>query len=411
MTTPSPVFAPLPHNAANNARYAELREASSVHRAALPNGFPIWLVTRYGDVKAGLRDERLTVDPRRLSSPEHKFGGRRAPEDVTSSAGRHMLNTDGAEHRRLRAIANAELSSGGVARWRPEIERVVRDQLDHLDEFARQAGDEPVNLMTAFANEVPTTVTGRVVGIDAADMPATARLIRQLASARDTAEPEMIDCYYDLIDRVLTAVERRRREPGNDLISQLLAKPGRIGARDLLSTTVSALVGGPTSTATALGYGAIVLSERPDLVTRLVTEDGAATGIVGELLRHHPPFPFAIWRFATEDVELGGTVIPKDATVLLSLAAANRDPRAFADADEIRPHRAGEPTHLSFGSGAHRCLGAPLTLLELELALPALFRRFPRLALAVPADEIAWSTTLFDRRMESLPGWPHGRPR
>ncbi|WP_368660826.1 cytochrome P450 [Amycolatopsis sp. Hca4] len=128
-------------------------------------------------------------------------------------------------------------------------------------------------------------------------------------------------------------------------------------------------------------------------------------------MRHHPPFPFAIWRFTTEDVELGGVTIPKDATVLLSLAAANRDPRVFADADAVCPHRQNEPTHLAFGSGVHRCVGAWLARLELSVALPALFRRFPRLSLATPADELVWTSMVFDRRLESLPVWLDGRPR
>jgi cytochrome P450 len=406
-----PLLLRLPNEADNTEGYALLREEASVHQVMLPEGLPVWLVTRYEDVKAGLRDERLAVDPQLLSSPVHKFGGRRIPEDTLTSSGRHMLNTDGPEHRRLRALVNAEMSSGSVIRWRAGIERMVHEHLDRLEELGRHAGDQPVNLMPGFVNPLPADIIGMVIGIDPGQRPTAARLVRNLLSGGDTASPEMIDWYHELIDLIVATIERKRANPGDDLISLLVSKPEQIGVRDLLSTITALLVGGPPTTATTMAYGTIVLSRRPDLLERTLADEAEVAATVEELLRHHPPFPFATWRFTTEDVELGGVTIPKDATVLLSLAAANRDPRAYADADAVCPHRENEPTHLAFGSGVHRCVGAWLARLELTVTLPALFRRFPRLSLAVPADELVWTRVVFDRRLESLPVWLHGRPR
>ncbi|MCG8920682.1 cytochrome P450 [Actinokineospora sp. PR83] len=406
-----PTMLRLPNDADNVEHYAALREEASVHRVVLPEGPPVWLVTRYDDVRAGLRDERLSSDPRLLSSPKHKFGGRRIPEDMLSSTGRHMLNTDGAEHRRLRALVNAELSSGAVTRWRAGIERVVGEHLDRLAELSRQAGDEPVDLMSGFADPLPASVIGMVVGIDPDRWPDVARLVRHLLSDEHPASPEMVDSYHELIDLIVATVERKRTDPGDDLISALLSAPEPTGLRDLLSTVMALLIGGPPTTATAMSHGTVVLSSRPDLLKRALADDTEVATTVEELLRHHPPFPFANWRFATEDVELGGVTIPKDATVLLALAAANRDPRAYADPDAVCPHREHEPTHLAFGSGTHRCIGAWLARMELAVALPALFRRFPRLSLATPADELVWTAAVFDRRLESLPVWLHGSPR
>ncbi|MEU7475003.1 cytochrome P450 [Lentzea sp. NPDC042327] len=398
-----PTLVSLPDDDTNTAYYARLREAASVQRVQLPNGFPIWLVTRYDDVRACLRDERLAVDPRLLSSPEHKFGGRRVPEDTLSSTGRHMLNTDGAEHRRLRSLVNAELSSGAVGRWRATVDRIVHEQLDHLEHQGAAAGGGPVNLMTAFANQVPVTVISTVLGLRPADTPVAAALLRELLSSKPTDSPEMIGYYHELVDLVLATVEHRRNDPGDDLISMLLARSESVGVRDLLSTVMALFVGGPPTTATAIAHGAATLGARPDLRAEALGSEASTARIVEELLRHHPPFQFAIWRFATADVRVGDVVIPKDATVLLSLAAANRDPRVYDDPDVVRSHRDGEPSHLSFGSGVHRCIGAPLARMEITVAVRSLFLRFPRLRLAVDPHELCWSDMVFDRRLESMP--------
>ncbi|MEU3764958.1 cytochrome P450 [Amycolatopsis keratiniphila] len=400
------VLSQLPNDREHNAHYAELREAGPVHRIVLPDGAPIWLVTRYDDVRAALSDERLALDPRELSSPRHKFGGKRVPGDILASSGRHMLNTDGDEHRRLRSLVYNELTAGAVTRWRPGVETVVEAQ---LDELAERAGNEPVNLMPVFANAVPAAVIGMVLGIAPDDMSIAARLIRELLTDRKPDSPEMIGWYHELIDLILATVKRKRARPGADLISSVLSRPEKVGDRDLLSTIMALLVGGPPTTATTLAYGTVLLSGEPELAQRVVDDSDAAASLIEELLRHHAPFPFASWRFATEDLELGGIRVPKDATVLLSLTTANRDPRKYANADKLCPGRTDKPTHLSFGNGAHRCVGASLARLELGIALPALFRRFPDLELAVAPDELVWTTFLFDRRLESLPVWPRGR--
>ena len=380
-----PVLVPLPDDRANDERHDALREAAAVQRVMLRSGLEVWLVSRYAEVRTALADKRLSSDPRALSSDTARFCGRRVPEDIVTMTGRHMFNTEGAEHRRLRGHVGDFLSAANVRRWRGEIERVVDEQLDVL---AR--ADAP-DAMTHFAYPVAMRTIARLAGVGDEHTAGAVEIVQMFFADRDPTSPEIVDAVESLLDLSLRALREREREPGDDLISaRLCPAADRPGLRDAVGTVQTLLSAGTTTVASALAHAIITLTQHPERAETILRGDDDALNHL--LIR--PPFPFALWRFASTDVELAGVVIPRDATVLLSLAAANRDPRAFDPP--------GAPD-LTFGLGRHRCIGEHLARLEIGIALTALLRRFPRLTLDAPPGDVAWSTMLFDRRLDSLP--------
>jgi cytochrome P450 len=196
---------------------------------------------------------------------------------------------------------------------------------------------------------------------------------------------------------------RQRTDPGPGLIGQIIREHGdEISDFDLGGLADGAFTGGLETSASMLALGTVVLLGRPELYAGLVTDPESVTPVVEELLRHLSVVQVAFPRFTKAETRVAGHKIRKGSCVLVHLPAVDRDPRAFPVGDGLDPSRASA-SHMSFGYGFHRCVGAELAKMELRAAYPALARRFPDLNLAVPAEDLPYHAKSIVYGVESVP--------
>ncbi|GAA1258141.1 cytochrome P450 [Kitasatospora nipponensis] len=376
-----------------HAGYAALRQAGPVHRIVAPDGLPVWLVTRYADVRQALADPRLALDKRHATPGNYR--GLSLPPALDAN----MLNMDPPDHTRIRRLVGQAFTPRRVEQLRAPIEAIAEELLDALAPLGR------ADLIEAYAAPLPITVICDLLGVPQDDR-RDFRSWTDTLIAPDPARPQdakaALGAVLEFFPRLIA---RKRAEPGDDLLSALIAvrdQEDRLSEDELTSLAFLILLAGYENTVHAIGNAVLALLERPDQLAALRAEPELVAGAVEEFLRHDGPAPTAIRRFPREDVEIGGVRVPAGETVLLALASANRDPGQFTDPDELDVRRR-ENAHLALGHGIHYCLGAPLARLETEIALGALLRRLPGLALDLPREQLRHRPTLRSRGLLELP--------
>jgi cytochrome P450 len=280
------------------------------------------------------------------------------------------------------------------------IETVVAHRLDDL-----AAAGSPADLAEHVSSRVPMDVICGLLGLDDADHEAFVRLGTQRFDATG-GTAATFGAVSEQKRMLLDVVARQRRAPGPGLIGRILEAEGdALSDNDLAGVVDGIVTGGYETTASTISMGTAVLLRDPAHVA--VVRDGSRTDVeraVEEVLRYLTVVQVAFPRFAKEDLELFGCPVRKDDVVAVSLSGADRDPAwAGPEPDRFDPSRSPAGVHLAFGHGMHRCVGAELARLELRIVLPALFRRFPDLALAVPEEELAWRRLSFVYGVEALP--------
>ncbi len=376
---------------------ARIRAASAVSTLEYENGLPVWIVTRYHDVTAALKDPRFGQDVRRAQA----IADRRSQGATLGSDVRHMLNSDPPDHTRLRRLIQGVFTRRRVELMRPAVQRIADGLLDGL------RGRESADVVTDFAFPLPIMIICELLGFPPEDLHAyrtwsTAILTQggDLSFAQATAE---MNAYL----RHLMAA--RRTEPKDDILSDLVCAcdAGELTEEEVFSMVFLLLIGGHETTVNLLGTATLALLHHPDQLTWLRAHPEAMPMAVEEFLRYESPVSMATLRFTAQEVTVDDVDIPADELVLLSLGAANRDPARFTDPDRLILDR-GDPGHLAFGQGLHRCLGSFLGKLESEIALGGLLDRFPRIELAVDERTLPWRNTVMLRGLESLPVALHG---
>ena len=375
------------------AAFADLRERGPVHRARTPDGAPIWLVTRWDEVRALAADPRLSVDKR------HSTGGYRGfslPPELDAN----LLNLDGPDHRRLRRLVSTAFTPRRVQSLRPRIRELAEQLLDAIEESGRDTAE----VLADYASPLPIAVICELLGVperDRVDFKSWTDLMLAPSSREDVGR-----CVAFLQRYLLDLVVSKRSEPADDLLSDLIAardgSSDRLSENELVSAAFLLLFAGYENTANLLGNGLAALLSRPGGYAALRDDPGLLPSAAEEFLRFDPPPQLSIRRFTTEDVEIGGVTVPAGGTVMLAWASANRDPAHLTDPDSLRLDRGSCP-HFSFGHGPHFCLGAALARAEAEIALEALLRRFPDLALAVPGEQLSWRASFRNRGLRELP--------
>ncbi|MCG8923233.1 cytochrome P450 [Lentzea sp. CC55] len=397
----SRVFALSPNQADNDSMLTALAQGGAVQQVVLSTGLRVWVVAHHAEAKAALLDSRLKKDPATLSDPSHLFDGGRHPEDSYAVLGRHVLNTDGADHRRLRELLTKCLAPKAVDRRRQRITEIIETSLGTL------AASAAPDLVTTFAAPVLTSVMSEVIGIEKTLLERLLTAVRTVIGGADPRSAEAREAADAQQQLILEAIDDHERFPGTDTLLKLAFRDyrprGKLNLAEVMSMVALTVFAGTTTSTTLLAHTAALASTREDLLEAITAGPASCSAVLSEVLRRFPPTPCATWRFAAEDVEVGGVTIPRDATVLVVVAAANRDPLAYPDADRLVVPRPGNTGHLGFGHGPHFCAGAPLALTTANMALPALFARFPRLSLAVPLEELHWTTNLGDRTLSSVP--------
>ncbi|WP_030603211.1 cytochrome P450 family protein [Streptomyces achromogenes] len=393
----TPEFRRDPH-----AVYARLRAEAPVCPMRPPHGNETYLITRYEDARAALSDPRLSKDMYGAMDAYRRIFG-----DSSIALDDNMLNSDAPKHTRLRRLVNSAFTPRRVQALRPRIEEIVRELLDACP--AR----EPVDLLPAFAFPLPITVICDLLGVPAEDRSRMQRLSTTVAQtgfgeefkrAQQQAEEDLHGYFTELIDA-------KRGRPGDDLLSALIAvrdgTDGSLTQSELVSTAFLLMFAGHKTTAYLIGNAVHHLLRHPAQWDAVRENPELIRAAVEELVRYDGSVESATFRYATEDVEYGGTLIPKGALVQIALSSANRDPAKFDSPDELDVRRPGnaQDAHLGFGHGGHYCLGAPLARLETQLALTLLFDRFPRMALADPAAGPRWLEVPFPafRGLAELP--------
>jgi cytochrome P450 len=374
--------------------FAQLRESRSVAPVHMPGYGRAWLVTRYADVRTVLTDPRLAKDVHRWPG-----GGRCRPSETTGVYA-HMLHADPPDHTRLRHLTQKAFTPRRAAQLRPRAEEIAAGL---LEEMAAAHGD-PIDLLGAYARPLPITVLCELLGIPAADR---AWIAVTVAAYDERAEHQRVE--RELAAYFTELIAAKRAEPGDDLVSALtLACDNADGAADrltgseLLSTIFLLVMAGFDTTVNLIASGALALLTHPGEKTRLRQDPSLLPAAVEELLRFTSPVNHANDRFTTQDVRVGDVVIPAGEWVLPAISSANRDLARFPDPD--RPDLSRDTSgHVAFGHGVHYCLGAPLARMEAEVALGALFARFPGLLLAIPPEELRWRPVSLMNGLESLP--------
>jgi cytochrome P450 len=361
--------------------YRTMRERDPVHWS---EPLRAWFLTRHRDVVELLRDDRFSADRTRSERYRPPPPGRRqrAPS---------MLVTDPPDHTRLRGLVSRAFTPRMVERLRPRVEGIVDDLLDSLSTRHEAC------LVTDLAYPLPVIVIAEMLGVPPEDRQQfqdwSAVAVRGLDPVLDASTQELVREATDALDDYLAGiVARRRADPGDDLISALVAVDegdDALSEGELVTMCALLLVAGHETTVNLIGNGVLALLRDPTQLERLRREPALAASAVEELLRYCSPVQWTS-RVALTEVELDGRRIAADQAVIGVLAAANRDPAVFADPDLLDVGRNPNP-HVAFGRGIHFCLGAPLARLEGQIVLPALLRRFPDLRLAgEPESRPTW---------------------
>jgi len=370
--------------------YARLRAEAPICRTRFL-GRPAWLVTRYDDVLMLLKDERVLKDWLPVTRWIHLVAG-----PIT----RHMLNKDAPDHTRLRRLVHKAFAPSLVARLRERIQSVCDELLDVLE------ANGSIDLMSGYALPLPLMIIADLLGIPPEDRR------RFHARSRSSLTPStVLGVLRAAPDQRLLAryirklVERRRRDPREDLVTALVQAEevgDRLSEKELVATIFFLLIAGYETTVNLIGVGALALMQHPRERERFAQSPTLPESAIEELLRYASPLDVATQRFAGEDLTINSVRISRGDMIFAVLGSANRDESQFPDPDTLNLTRAPN-RHVAFGQGAHFCLGAPLARLDARLALTTLFRRFPHLRLTRAPESLRWRRSLIIRGLEELP--------
>lgn len=374
--------------------YARMRAEEPVFLISGPFGIRAWLVTRYDDVAALLKDDRFSKDISAKMTWLPPF---------SRPATQHMLNRDPPDHTRLRTLVSKAFTPRRIGQLAERIEAVCDERLS-----AVRAG-ESFDLVKEYALPLPLTVIGELLGIPREDRHRFHVLTRGSLSigapTRVLDVPLALPFVWRLVRYFRKLFDERRARPRDDLITALVQAEeagDRLSEDELLGMAVLLLLAGYETTVNLVASGALALVQDPEARERFVREPDLAETAVEELLRYTSPVEITPPRVTREDVTLAAVTVPKGEFVAGVLGSANHDESQFPDPERLDLAR--DPNrHLAFGQGAHFCLGANLARMEGRIALTALFRRFPGLRLAGPVESLRWRKLLPLRGLAELP--------
>lgn len=369
--------------------YRRAAESGPISRAVLPDGSPCWLVTGYHEVRAVLADQRFSADARRPGFP---FLSPTQRELATATPS--FIRMDDPEHARLRRMVSRDFLVKRVEELRPDIQRIVDRAIDRMVERGA-----PADLVADFAQPIPSLVICLLLGVPFDDHDYFQSLSATLLDNTITAE-QATAAHRELMAYLAGLAERKRSEPGDDVLSRLVARDD-LSAAETASMGFMLLVTGHETTANQTAMAVRVLMDRPDQVARLLSGPAATQRGVEELLRHLTLVHLGLSRVATEDLEVGGTLVRAGEGLICMLSTANRDTELVGSGECELDVGRDATRHVAFGHGTHLCLGQALARAELQIALETLFRRLPGLRPAVPDLEYTAEKIVYGLR--SLP--------
>jgi 2-hydroxy-5-methyl-1-naphthoate 7-hydroxylase len=406
--SPQPPHRMDPSGAELHAVNEQLRARGPAVPVTLPGEVAAVAVTRHEELRDFLADPRVAKDPCHFAA----LRDGRVPEGwpLTAIATvEGMTTSDGEAHRRLRGLLSRAFTPLRVERLRPRVEELVSGLLVRLPQVA--AKDGTVDLRQHFAYPLPMSVICELLGVDSELRDRLHALSRVLVST--TPRPQQVLAANRETAAILArVVESRRKTPGDDLTSALIAvreeDGDRLSESELTGTLLQLLIAGHGTTLNLIVNAVRALCAHPAQLALVRAGSASWLDVVDETLRYDGPVGFFPFRYPTEGLSVGGTYIEPGVPVLAGYSATGRDPRAHGpDADRFDVTRQRDPgrreRHLSFGHGPHYCIGAPLARLEATIALRELFGRYPDLELAVAEEELAPMPSFISNGRRSLP--------
>jgi cytochrome P450 len=392
-----PAFVASPYE-----QYEVLRDADPVHWSDLLWG---WVVTRFDDVAAVLRDPSMSSDIRNATpTPIVELELEGLAEHGRAS--RTIVHLDDPDHTRVRKLMAEPFRVREINRLGSLVDRQVAAALDGL---RARLGDRTVtlDLVGDLAYPLPVEIFSAWLGMPEESAPQFRSWTSWVARSRDPMPPDERAEFYAALDSMhdylAAEAEARRRVPAGDLLSYLVHTEDdgeQLSHDELMAQLVTLYMAGHEPTASLVATGILALLRHPSQLDRVRADPGLLRNAVSELLRYDGPNQF-IRRITTQPTRLGGVEVPAGAVLYVGLASANRDPRRWGpDADTVVVDRPDAGQHVQFGGGAHACLGSHLARLQAERILAAFLLRLDGLELA---GEPVWSTRMFIRGLHSLP--------
>ncbi|QEV18699.1 cytochrome P450 family protein [Streptomyces alboniger] len=379
---------------------ARLLAAGPLAEAELPGGVPVWAVTHHAEARQLLTDKRLVKDIEVWGAWRRGEIPADWPLIGLANPGRSMLTVDGEEHRRMRTLVAQALTPRRVERLRGRITELTHALLDKLP------ASEVVDLKAEFAYPLPMYVISDLMGIDTADHPRLKVLFDKFFSTQ-TPPQEVVATLGELAAMMGKVVAARRAEPGDDLTSALIQASengDHLTDEEIVSTLQLMVAAGHETTISLIVNAVVNLSAHPEQRAMVLSGQAGWDAVIEETLRYSTPTSHVLIRFAAEDVPVGDKVIRKGDALIVSYGAIGRDERAHGPTAAAFDITRTSPTrHISFGHGPHVCPGAALSRLEAGVALPALYERFPDLALAVPRSELRNKPVVTQNDLYELP--------
>ena len=374
--------------------YHRLRDEDPVHHSPLD----FWVLTRYEDVAAVLRDPRFIKEPL-VSMVAARFG-----VTVPPGVGLSMLDRDPPDHTRLRSLVSKAFTPRVVEGLRPRLQKIVDDLITRAEAVGR------MDLIEEFAYPIPVNVICEMLGVPIGDHERFKGWSLDIARGLDSVwlppESEIPKrsgaARHAIGDYMRGLIAERRASPRGDLLSALIAAEeagDKLSEDELIATCILLLIAGHETTVNLIGNGTLALLRHPEELRRLRETPGLITSAVEELLRYDGPVQRTA-RITSTEVTIGGRTIGKGEMVMPFIGAADRDPSQFTGPDRLDLGRT-DNRHIAFGWGIHFCLGAPLARVEGQIAIDTLVRRLPRLTLVDDEPEYRQSLTL--RGLKALP--------
>jgi cytochrome P450 len=375
--------------------WSQLRSGCPVANVRLVSGDTAVLLTRYDDVKQTLADPRfdrqLTAEGAARITTNESGGVFSTPNPLAN----------GSAHQMWRRLVIRSFTARRMAALQPRIEEKTDELIDQL-----QLEGSPADLVPTLAFPLPVWVICELLGICDKDRDLFAYWAQTMLSLSKYSQNEIDAAQAEFDEYMAVLVAQKRATPGDDLTSELLAvadsQDGRLSEELAVRTARGLLVAGHETTANMIGKMVAMLLADRRRWDELLADPELVPSAVEEVVRFDANAGFGLPRYLTEDLELEGATLPSGTTVIVNIAAANRDERAFEHPDEMDLHR-NPNRHLTFGVGPHSCIGQVLARTELQTVLAALLRRLPTLDLAIPADELPIREGMLVGGMERLP--------
>ena len=402
-TAPPQVFVLFTPDALRNPHpiLAQMREEAPLYRLNRIEMTSVpWLMTRYEDCVKLTKDERFTKDMLRQPGV-HNADPNDMMMQAAASINRHMLTVDPPDHTRLRNLVHRAFTPRMIREMGGRVQQIADRLIDEMQ------GKSQIDLIADYTFPLPITVIAELLGIPASDRVKFREWTQVIivdgtrgvnGEGIATAAIEFIMYFHQLFDE-------RRAHPQDDLITGLLQVEeagDKLDSQELISMVFLLLAAGHETTVNLLANGTLDLLKNPDQLKLLRENPALMDSAVEEMLRYNGPVGATTMRWALEDVEMHGQVIPAGDMVLASLLGADRDPAVFQNPDVFDITRDPNP-HIAFGHGIHYCLGAPLARLEGKIAFTTMLARLPNLSLAVKPEQIDWNETILLHSMKALP--------